>query len=179
MATSAIRWRKITSDILTCLDDLSPSQNKTHDATCIVLDGAAIKQMMKPAAAKTFDEYAQQVFIPYISSQLRSVSRVDLVWDTYKDDSLKGTARAKRGKGVRRHVVGKAALPGNWQNFLRIDSNKRELFSFLSKIRRSVRKTRKLFSPMGRGCSAHSYCRMATPCRHAALKKLIVVCYCM
>ena len=79
------------------------------------------------------------------------MSRVDLVWDTYKDDSLKGTARAKRGKGVRRHVVGKAALTGNWQNFLRIDSNKRELFSFLFKIRRSVRKTRKLSSPMGRG----------------------------
>jgi len=127
------------SDILTCLDDLYPSQTKTHDATCIVLDGAAIKQMMKPAAAKTFDEYAQQVFIPYISSQLRSVSRVDLVWDIYKDDSLKGTARAKRGKGLRRHVVGKAALPGNWQNFLRIDSNKRELFNFLSKIRRSCK----------------------------------------
>ena len=161
------------SYILTCLDDLSPSQTKTHDATCIVLDGAAIKQMMKPAAAKPFDGHiAQQVFIPYISSQLRSVSRVDLVWDTYKDDSLKGTARAKRGKGVRWHVVGKAALPGNWQNFLRIDSNKRELFSFLSKIR-------KLSSPMGRGCSAHSYCRISTPCRHAALKKLIVIYYCM
>jgi len=51
-------------------------------------------------------------------------------------------------------VVGKAALPGNWQNFLRIDSNKTELFSFLSKIRRSVRKTSKLSSPLGRGCSA-------------------------
>ena len=131
--------------------------------------------MMKPAAAKTFDEYAQQVFIPYISSQLRNVSRVTLVWDTYNDNSLKGTARAKRGNGIRRYVVGKAALPGNWQNFLRIDSNKRELFSF----RRSIRKTSKLSSPLGRGCSAHSHCRMSTPCRHAALKKLIVVCYCM
>ena len=135
--------------------------------------------MMKPAAAKTFDEYAQQVFIPDVSSQLRSVSCVDLVWDTYKDDSPKGTARVKRGKGVRRQTVGKAALPGNWQNVLWIDSNKRALFSFLSKIRRSVRKTSKLSSPLGRGRSAHSYCRMSTPCRHAALKKLIVVCYCM
>ena len=126
MANSALRWRKITSksDILTCLDDLSPSQTKIHDATCIVLDGAAIKQLMKPAAAKTFDEYVQQVFIPCIYSQLRSMSRVDLVWDTYKDDSLKGTARAKRRKGVRRRVVGNAAAPGNWQNFLRVDSNK-------------------------------------------------------
>ena len=50
---------------------------------------------------------------------------MNLVWDTYKDDSLKGTARAMRGKGVRRHVVGKAALAGNWQIFLQIDSNKR------------------------------------------------------
>ena len=79
------------------------------------------------------------------------MSRVNLVWDTYKDDSLKGTARAKRGKGVRRHGVGKAALPGNWQNCLRIYSNKRELFSFLFKIRRYVRKTSKLSSPLGRG----------------------------
>ena len=47
------------SDILTCLEDLSSSQTKTHDATCIVLDGAAIIQMMKPVAAKTVDEYAQ------------------------------------------------------------------------------------------------------------------------
>ena len=51
-------------------------------AICIVLDGAVIIQMMKPAAAKTFDEFAQQVFIPYISSRLRGVSHVDLVWDT-------------------------------------------------------------------------------------------------
>ena len=49
------------SDMLTCLVDLSPSQTKTPDATCIVLDGAAIIHMMKPAAAKTFDE-----FIPYL-----------------------------------------------------------------------------------------------------------------
>ena len=62
------------------------------------------------------------------------MSRVDLVWDPYKDDSLKGTPRAKHGKGVSRRVVGKAAVPGNWQNFLRADSNKTELFSFISKV---------------------------------------------
>ena len=47
-------------------------------------------------------------------------------------------------------MVGKTALPGNWQNFIRIDSNKRELFSLFYKIRRSVRKTSKLSSPLGR-----------------------------
>ena len=122
------------SDILTCLEDLSPYQTKTTGTTCMVLDGAAIIQMMKPAAAKTFDEYAQEVFMPYVSFQLRSVSRVDLVWDTYKDYSLKGTSRVKHDKGVRRRMVGNAAVPGNWQNFLRADSNKAELFSFLPKV---------------------------------------------
>jgi len=94
------------SNILTCPKDLSPSQTKTPDATYIILDGAAIIQMMKPAASEIFDENAQQVFTTCISSQLRSVSRVHLVWDTYKNVSLKGTAKAKRGKGIRRRVVG-------------------------------------------------------------------------
>ena len=52
--------------------------------------------------------------------------------DHYSADSLKGTVRAKRGKGVRRRVVGCASIPGNWASFLRVDDNKAELFSFLS-----------------------------------------------
>ena len=44
-------------------------------------------QAWPPALSQDiYFEYAQQVFIPYISSQLRSVSRVNLVWDTYKDE---------------------------------------------------------------------------------------------
>jgi hypothetical protein len=57
---------------------------------------------------------------------------LDLVWDRYSVDSLKGTVRAKRGKGIRRRVVGSASIPGNWASFLRVDDNKTELFSFLS-----------------------------------------------
>jgi len=33
---------------------------------------------------------------------------------------------------VQRRVVAAAAIPGNWQNFLRVDSNRTELFRFLS-----------------------------------------------
>jgi len=108
------------SDLLACLDDLHEAQPEAPATSSLVLDGAAIVQMLKPASAKTFNEYACQI------------SRVDLVWDRYIQDSLKGTARAKRGKGVRRRVVAGASLPGNWQNFLRVDSNKTELFRFLS-----------------------------------------------
>ena len=109
------------------------------------------------------------------------MSRVDLVWDIYKDDSLKSTARGKRGKGVRRRVGGKAAVAGNCHTFLRVDSNKTELFSFLSTILRQAfcKEDKEVVLTDGEGGSAHSYCRMSTPCRHAVMKKLIVVCYCM
>jgi len=92
---------------------------KTPDATCLVLDGAAIMvKMMKPTAAKIFDEYAQQVFIPYISSHLRSVSRVDLVWDTYK-----GTATAKRGKVLR--WLGKPPYQATGRTFCGLTATRR------------------------------------------------------
>ena len=51
--------------------------------------------MLKPSDAKTFKEYADKIFLPYILGQLGHVSRLDLVWDSYKADSLKATPRVK------------------------------------------------------------------------------------
>ena len=80
----------------------------------------------KPAGAKIFEDYAQHVFIPYVTCQLCSVLGMELIWDTYKDNYLKGTARAKGGKGVTRCVDRKAAIPGNWKNSIWVDCNKTE-----------------------------------------------------
>ncbi|KAL8586162.1 hypothetical protein ACOMHN_057724 [Nucella lapillus] len=74
------------SDLLTCLEEVSDAKTETPVTTCSVLDGAAIIQMLKPAASKTFEEYAQQIVIPYMSTKLQTVSRLDLVWDTYLAD---------------------------------------------------------------------------------------------
>ncbi|KAG1697672.1 hypothetical protein GQR58_005902 [Nymphon striatum] len=99
----------------------------------VSIDGAAIVQMLKPAVCKNFREYEQQIFIPYMSTKFQCSSRLDLVWDTYRTDSLKASARAKRGKGVRKCVVVEGAISRNWQNFLRVDTNnKTQLFKFLS-----------------------------------------------
>jgi len=62
----------------------------------VVLDGAATVQMLKPGIAKAFGEYAHKVFIPYVERQLCRVSRFNLVWDSYKDDSLKTATLEKR-----------------------------------------------------------------------------------
>ena len=51
--------------------------------------------MLRPGTAKTFDDYAAKVFLPYITQQLLDVNRIDVVWDTYKADSLKATTRKR------------------------------------------------------------------------------------
>lgn len=55
----------IKIDLITCLEEISNTKTETPVTTRIVLDGAAISQMRKPAASKTFEEYAHQIFITY------------------------------------------------------------------------------------------------------------------
>uniref|UniRef100_UPI00358F05C7 uncharacterized protein n=1 Tax=Myxine glutinosa TaxID=7769 RepID=UPI00358F05C7 len=122
------------ADLLQPLEQLVETKSDPPQVSSVILDGAVIVQMLSPGQTKTFLDYATKVFIPYIMSQLQHRSRLDLVWDRYaKSGSLKATARTNRGKGIRRRVTGSALLPGNWHSFLRVDENKEELFSFLSK----------------------------------------------
>ncbi len=105
------------ADLVACLEDLVPFQESTiHPSVQVtIFDGSAIVNMLRPGAAKTFLDYAQQVFLPYIVSQLQHVERIDVIWDQYFSDSLKLETRKKRGKGVRRRVEASTAIPGNWQ----------------------------------------------------------------
>ena len=88
----------IKSDLVGCLEDLDLSRQSSPSPRVEVniIDGAAIVNMLRPGAAKTFSEYAEQVFLPYIISQLQHVSRMDVVWDEYFDESLKAETRSKR-----------------------------------------------------------------------------------
>ena len=117
-----------------CLEDMIPPQENVASphVEVIILDGASITNMLAPGWAKTFSDYATQVFLPYITSQLHHAIRVDVVWDEYMPDSLKTETRTKRERGIRRRVEPSSSIPGNWQAFLRIDENKVELISFLA-----------------------------------------------
>ena len=122
------------SDLVGCLEDLVPTQDlcPTPFVQVVLLDGAAIANMLRPGFATTFSDYATQVFLPYITSPLQHVNRLDVVWDEYIADSLKAETRTWTGKGIRRRVEPFNSIPGNWQEFLRINNNKIELFSFLA-----------------------------------------------
>jgi hypothetical protein len=68
-----------------------------------------------------------------MASQLRTATRVDLVWDRYNNESLRATAREYRGIGIRRHNGAGTPVPRNSPAYLRSNDNKLELFSFLTK----------------------------------------------
>lgn len=119
------------SDLLHILPQES---QKDHPISidAMAYDGAALVHLLPTKQVTTFDEYATSVFLPHIVRQLEKCTRVDVVWDRYISDSIKAATREKRGKGVRMKVAGKSKVPGNWRGFLRDESNKKELFHFLT-----------------------------------------------
>ena len=118
-------------DLIHCMDKLGYSV-ESPKPTVLMLDGAVCVQMLKPQFCKTFQEYSETVFLPYITKSLENVQRVDLAWDEYIPNSLKACTREKRGTGARMRVLPSVIVPRNWQDFLRSDDNKKELFTFLS-----------------------------------------------
>ena len=119
------------SDLLNILTQ--DNQNSLpHSIDVKLLDGAAVVHLLPTTGIVTFNEYADEVFIPHIMKQLENSKRVDIVWDTYRPRSIKESTREKRGKGVRRKVAGNNKLPAKWAEFLRDPTNKEELFAFLS-----------------------------------------------
>ena len=55
--------------LLECLESTYEAQSEAPSVTNVVLNGASIIQMLKAGSAKTFEEYAHQVFLPYTSGQ--------------------------------------------------------------------------------------------------------------
>ena len=88
--------------------------------------------MLYPGTAKTLQDYADMVFTPYVSSQLDIANRMGFIWDVYKPDILKSTAREKRNKGVRKQILSSTVIHQNRIDFMRVDDNKTELFRTLA-----------------------------------------------
>ena len=121
------------SDLLKCLREDGDGECEYPQVyDCTIFDAAALVHALSPNTAKTFDEYAEKIFIPYLHHQTRNNDRIDVVWDVYRDDSIKTGVREKRGDSARKKITGTASIPHPWQNFLCNSKNKEALFSFIS-----------------------------------------------
>ena len=91
--------------------------------------------MLKPDLIneKTFNDWATNRVIPYLRLITEGASRLDVVNDVYKQDSLKSHVRDTRGIGTKIAKISKSTqLPKDWKSFLRNDSNKTLLISYLA-----------------------------------------------
>ena len=157
------------SDLLRCLEDLTPvKERECPSVQVIILDGAVIVNMLQPGTAKTFLKYAADVFMPYIQSQLACVARLGIIWDRYLTGSLKASTRIKRGKGIRTRVEPSCRSPGNWQEFMRVDANKEELFRYLAKMVVDIATSKDLVATDDTGvlCTNRQDVSGLSPCTH-------------
>ena len=109
-------------------------QYEDQEVTTVVLDGAAIVQMIPPTSSKTFKGYCENEFSTYINIKVQNpnVRRIDIVFDIYKPISIKAATREKRGSGKRIKVTGSTLIPKDWKTFLHVNENKEQLFMMLS-----------------------------------------------
>jgi hypothetical protein len=89
----------------------------------------------KPEKAKTFGDLSD-VFFSTILNKGNAYKRVDIVFDRYREKSIKASTRTRRSRNVRaiRRVVEGRFVPlsSNWQAFLALGDNKADLARFLS-----------------------------------------------
>lgn len=163
------------SDLLDCLEQCAPSGQDAPHVDVKIFDGAAVIHMLRPGGSRTFEDYAQNVFLPFVTSQLESVNRVDIVFDRYLPNSLKQSTREKRmhsGTTHRQRVLPGSPIPPNWESFLRVEENKEELFQFLAEGLRAYDPGEKLLfathgeSVVTAGQNATQDLEFLQPCTH-------------
>ena len=110
-------------DLVACFGDFTTPVSDPPAVDTIIVDGAAVVDLLYPRTSQTFSDYTDSVTMPYINRQLqlRETQRIDLVSrDIYIHDSLAPSTRKRRGKRIRRRVLGKTDVPNNWKGFLRV-----------------------------------------------------------
>ena len=125
------------SELIPCLKKLCEESDPLLGMPVVdgvVMEGSVMANQLKPNNNQSFTSYAAETVYPYLKRYERNshANRIDVVYDTYPETSLKGMTREKRGTGVRRKVTSSSLAPSNWKGFLRVDENKVELFRFLS-----------------------------------------------
>ena len=120
------------SDFLKCLQKISePCETPPEDVQMKNVDGAAFVNMNSPRESSSFKDYCEELK-KKVKKIGDNVERVDMIFDVYRENSLKSHTRESRGKGLRISIRKNTPIPKDFQKFLRDDDNKNELFQMLA-----------------------------------------------
>ena len=73
------------SDLITCLCKTVDTQigAEAPNIDALIVDGAVIVQMLQPGCSRTFNEYFDMIFVPYIKILFKKIHQIDIVFDVY------------------------------------------------------------------------------------------------
>ena len=118
-------WSGTKSDLVKCIlpDFTTKTSGAQPKATRAALEGSVLVNLVDPKKNRSFIDYSSEVFCPQIRKHqnLYVADRVDVVFDTHKEQSLKTATRLKRGKVVRRKVQEYSVAQTNWEGLFRLD----------------------------------------------------------
>lgn len=169
------------SDLVKCILNASPEcpVMNAPPVHAKILDWPAIVHMLSPGQSITFQDYVDSIFLPFLTNELASVLRLDLVWDRYDPASLKNMTRDKRGQGVRTRVTPSTKISKGWANFLRDSGNKEELFKLLASSISSLKiEGKEVKSTLGTDVittSVRDQTGKLAPCNHEEADTLMMV----
>ena len=101
------------SDFLECLED-NTSLEVIPNVDMKVIDGAAFVHMNPPRNFKTYGEYCSVELKEKILLQTKDTRRCDIVFDVYRELSIKAQTRESRGSSVRVSVRDNTPVYGNF-----------------------------------------------------------------
>ena len=128
--------KSVLAEILTSNIECPTHIDLSCRSACLVIDGQArVLSIGKPAGSKTFGDLAD-AFTSSIFQSGIDYDRIDITFDTYRDESIKSATRQRRTKTtrpIRLIVQGRdVPLPNSWMNFIALPENKTDLSRFLS-----------------------------------------------
>ena len=144
-------------EILTCPNQMSlineivsPCHNSPdpleefHADYSVIIDGLRLVHQYPPAASQTFRQYCEMIYNKAISVYFSYYGRLDIIFDSFVDGSVKTSIERKReqqlrGSSLRRRVTATSECPKNWSVFLKDRNNQRELFVFMAECLSALR----------------------------------------
>jgi hypothetical protein len=128
--------KSLLADILTSNIECPATIDLEGRSSCLLIDGQArVVAIGKPPDAKTFGDLAD-IFTQSIFQSGTSYDRIDVIFDRYREESIKSETRLRRTKTarpIRRVIEGRdVPLPSSWLNFISLPNNKADLARFLS-----------------------------------------------
>ena len=126
----------VKSDFIHCLQNLQEPSLRPPDVQSTVVDLALLVHSNYPEKKmKMYGAYCKEQIIEKISYASKTVERIDVLFDVYKEISFKQKTRERRSKGnilrpLLHHDTPIQHL--KFQKFLQVNENKIELFGLIA-----------------------------------------------